>query len=106
MAAIVRRAAPPGDGAHRRGRTSFWRGSRHWLRRTVLQPPDWPREYGCRRPTRARRGERLSHAPPVADRRRLATGIPHYSSTDMIRLVRRLAMMGSGGGGQTRTALT
>ena len=75
-----RKAEPPGAGARPPDRRVFGRGPRHWPRRTVWRRPDWPRESGCRRATIARRGRRLSHGPPVADRRRLATGIPHYSS--------------------------
>ena len=57
-------------------RMFFCQARRHWPRRTVWRRPDWPTESACRRSTTARPAARWLHAPPAADRRRLATGIP------------------------------
>ena len=77
-------------------RTENLRGPalRHWPRRTVWRRPDWPTGSACRRPTTAMPAARWSHAAPAADRRRLATGIPNYSSQ---RDDRQLGCDGSGG---------
>ena len=83
----LRHLAPVCDPPDRR---SSRRALRHWPRRTAWRRPDWPTESACRRSTTARRAGRWSHAPPVADRRRLATGIPHCSSQRHDRLARRL----------------
>ena len=78
--AAGRRVAPPGGGADPRGRRSCRPAPRRWPRRTAVRRPDWPTESACRRSTTARPAGRSWHAPPAADRRRLATGIPHCSS--------------------------
>ena len=63
------------------------RALRRWPRRTRVRRPDWPTGSACRRSTTAMRAGRSSHAPPAADRRAPATGIPHYSSRRHDRMV-------------------
>ena len=74
------RAARPAAGAGRPARRFFRQGLRHWLRRTAGRRPDWPTGSACRRRSTARRAGGSPHRPPIADRSRPATEIPHPSS--------------------------